>query len=190
MNNYWQYLVQTAMKPSSSFANTNALMDWIQIAVLSLLTSKVLAIFLSEAYITVQFIDFIKVLFIQVIASLCPILMAFLVVRFIKKNPITFFQATAQMGGLLSLNVFILALVFVFSLLSPIGLTGIINVVAVNVYLYSTDNHSKVDSFIATIIGNVGYLVLVMIIVRIFLSMFLEGVSSTSFLELLSNLMY
>lgn len=200
MNNYWQYLVQTAMKPISSFANTNALMGWIQIAVLSLLTSMVLAIFLSEAYITVGFIDFIKVLFIQVIASLCPILMAFLVVRFIKKNPITFSQATAQMGGLLSLNVFILALVFVFSLLSPIGLvdiillliglTGIINVAAFNVYIYSTDNRSKVDSFIATIIGNVGYLILVMIIVRMFLSIFLEGLSGTNFLELLSKSMY
>lgn len=94
MNNYWQYLVQTAINPSSSFANTNALMGWIQIAVLSLLTAIVLAIFLSEAYITVGFIDFIKVLFIQVIASLSPILVAFLVVRFIKKNPITFSQAT------------------------------------------------------------------------------------------------
>lgn len=104
------------------------------------------------------------------------------------------------MGGLLSLNVFILALVFVFSLLPSIGLidiillliglTGIINVAAFNVYLYSTDNRSKVDSFIATIIGNVGYLILVMIIFRMFLSMFLEGVSSTYFLELLSNFMY
>ena len=45
MNNYWQYLVQTAINPSSSFANTNALMGWIQIAVLSLLTAIVLAIF-------------------------------------------------------------------------------------------------------------------------------------------------
>src|SRR5699024_4858173 len=105
----------------------------------------------------------------------------FLVVRFMKKNPISFSQATAQFGGLLSLNVFILALVLIFSFLSPfgladlilllLGLTGIINIAAFNIYLYSTDNNSKIDSFIATIIGNVGYLILAVLIIRILLGL-------------------
>ncbi|QIK51246.1 zinc-ribbon domain-containing protein [Jeotgalibaca porci] len=197
MGNYWQYLLQSAVNPSSSFANSKALMGWIQIAVLSLLTTLTLAVFLNDTYMYLSFIDFIKVFVVQTVATLCPILIGYLVVRFIKKNPITFGQVTAQLGGLLSLNVFIWALVFVFSLLSPfglmdiilllIGLTGIINVAAFNVYLYSTENHSKVDSFITTIMGNIGYLILVMIIGRILLGMFIKDFSGINIFE---ELMY
>lgn len=187
MTNYWQYLLQTAVHPSSSFANTHAIMGWIQVSVIALLTTFILAVFANESYLGLGFIDFVKIFFVQVAASLCPILVSFLVVRFMKKNPISFSQATAQFGGLLSLNVFILALVLIFSFLSPfgladlilllLGLTGIINIAAFNIYLYSTDNNSKIDSFIATIIGNVGYLILAVLIIRILLGLYLEGVS-------------
>lgn len=193
VDNYWQYLIQTATQPSLSFNQTNIFLGWLQIAVLSLLTSTIVATFLNEAYVKLGFINFLKLFSIQVVAILCPILVSFLIVRFLKKNPLTFGQVSVQLGGLLSMNVFILALVLIFSLLSPIGLidiislliglSGIINITAFNIYLYHTENKGKIDSFIATILGNILYILLVTIIARIFLGVFLEGLSSTSLWE-------
>lgn len=184
---YWNYLVSTIKKPSSSFKVTDKANGWIQFFMLAILNSlSSIAIISgipgpgSETGISI----FFKLFFVQLIINISSITILFVFKNLVQKVNAPFSVVASQYGGLLSFNIILLLVLLISALISPIAmisiiliasiLIGIVNVIGFNMYLLSGKNNARLDNFYVTLLANTVVIIIIAIIVRIGLEMMID----------------
>lgn len=182
---YWKYFLMTLKNPSTSFTVTDKINGWIQFVLIAILNSLVSVSILTIMPTTESGIGlFFKLFFVQFIINVAGIGILFIFKNFVQKVSTPFNVVTSQYGGLLSINIILLLIVFISALISPIAmisiimvgvvLVGIVNVIAFNMYLLNGKNNSKLDNFYVAVLANAVVLIIIAIITRIGMEMMID----------------
>jgi len=186
---YWGYFKRTLLHPSNSFKedgnNFNGIIQFSLMAILLTLTSFFFSLMWNGGGFSMFFGSLVYNLFF-IFATVSII---FLLRKTLHNSQTSFKETTSQFGGLFSGIIILSAIYLLMTMIAPIGLIVPIllisllivmfSIAAFNIYLFSSTQKGKIDSYYITLIGNLIMMIFTIVIIRIAFSYVLNDVMRT-----------